>query len=820
LKAGIVNCFNQLKILPFLIITLIFSFLISGCTKESTTNLVICNSDDYSQYPAVVGQILPSFTIEKAENRAYSSVDDGAIAEAFDMQAIGAIEKGIAKYWYPQYLATVVIAIDRDQTDAVVTSWNDLFATQQEVAFFDSPGNVQMLTAAMAYGLEGADYSLTSATRLLASLHDNGRLKINSFQSPIIICYDYQAAALIEDGRKFEIIIPSEGTFTYQKGLLSNEKLNFEGNVDNLLLEAKLRLLNEQSDLSIYPDKAAYVSAVAVIDYEHFVKITQNVTRLIERNVLDSKSFMTIDNQEHLYFALIYIILVTIWAASAVRRSMQKGISYSAFFTGIILIGWTLVRLIKYQVVDVPVLARYLWYAYYIFQLSLPLLLLWMAWAIDKPEKETVPPKWWQIMAGLVGILILLVFTNDLHGLVFQLDLNKPDWDINYSYGLGYYLVLFVSMANLVAVFVMLLLKSIRNPRKKGFIFPIAFFVMFSSYTYSYIVRNPLVYQTDITIVTGLFTMLMLESGMRSGLIPVNTKYIDLFIRSPLKMQIINQKGELAMASASAAPLNKELLNKVLSSSPAPILQDDDSLLSANPIPGGYAIWQDDISKLTKLNREIQESTQMLTEANAMLAEEEKLKRIISEENAKKQLMEQLEAEIAESTEKLSTMIEILPHSENQSKETTRIALLLCYIKRRCNLFFREKETNAIGTDELIVYIVEFSEITKHSNVQIATVNEINGSLAVRHATLFYDFLHVLLDLAVQKGCRYVIVNLETQEESVTMRVLPSEDIGPFKPTGAFFSAITTAMGNIVTKDLEDTIGISLSFPNWAPSDD
>lgn len=137
---------------------------------------------------------------------------------------------------------------------------------------------------------------------------------------------------------------------------------------------------------------------------------------------------MSINYGEHLYFALIYMSVVTLWSASVLRRSMQKGISYSAFFAGLILNGWALVRLIKYQIVVSDSLARYLWYSYYIFQLSLPLVILWMAWAVDKPEKETFPPKWWRTMAIFIGILIILVFTNDLHGLVFKLDLSRPDW--------------------------------------------------------------------------------------------------------------------------------------------------------------------------------------------------------------------------------------------------------------------------------------------------------------------------------------------------------------------------------------------------------
>lgn len=364
-----------------------------------------------------------------------------------------------------------------------------------------------MLAAAISYGLEGQEYTLKKTIELLSSLHKKSLLKINSFDSPIIICYDYQAAALIEEGRNIEIIIPSEGTLTYEKGLLSNDNLVFEDNIDELLFQSKFRLLDGESDLSIYPNKAEYAPAVKVTDYEHFAKVTRKVTPLIERRVLNSKKYMSIDYREHLYFALIYISIVTIWVASVLLRSMQKGISYSAFFTGIILNGWALVRLIKYQVVVNESLSRYLWYSYYIFQLSLPLVILWMAWAIDKPKNEIFPPKWWRRMTILIGGLIIFVFTNDIHGLVFQLDLSRSDWAINYTYGFGYYIILFICMMNIAVALLILLKKSIKSPRKKGFVFPFATFLLFGVYNYKYIMRDSLVYETDITLATGVFVM-------------------------------------------------------------------------------------------------------------------------------------------------------------------------------------------------------------------------------------------------------------------------------------------------------------------------
>ena len=806
---------SSLKLSSVLILVaiLIITLLFSACEKNTNSNSVLCNLDDCSLYPKVVEEILPTFHIEQSEIKPYYILNEDGIVEAFDTQAMGAIETGIAKYWYPQYLATVIIAIDRDQTHAVVKEWKDLLISQQEVGLFNTPGNIQMVTAAMSYGLEGEGYSLTKAIELLASLHENNCLKINSFESPMIICYDYQAATLIKNGRNMEIIIPLEGTLTYEKGLLSNESLVFEKNIDELLIQNKFRLLNGQADYSIYPDKLSYRPAVRVVDYNHFAQATRDISPLMERRVLKGKRFMSVDFREHLIVALIYMSIVTLWASWVLRRSMQKGISYAAFFTGVILNGWALVRLIKYQVVVNGTLSRYLWYSYYIFQLSLPLVILWMAWAIDKPKKETFPPKWWRSLAILILGLIILVFTNDLHGLVFQLDLTRPDWGINYTYGMGYYLILFVSMMNITIAFIILLIKSIKSPRIKAFIFPLGTFILFGFYNYKYIIRDPFIYETDLTVVTGIFAMLMFETCIRSGLIPVNTKYIQIFTRSPLKIQILNKEKEVAMASASAEPINKDIIEKVIATSPFPVLQEDESLLYANPIPGGYALWIEDVSKIQELQRDIKKSTKNLKEANAMLAKEEKIKRLINERNVKKQLMEQLEGEIAENLKKLSTMIEKLEHSYNHLIETTRIALLLCYIKRRCNLFFKEKEVHSIEINELVLYMDELSDLAKRSNVNIVTVNLIKGNLTIRHATLFYDFFYSVIDLSVTKSCPYIIANMEAEEEWITLRILPSENIGELETNSKFKNSIEAEKGKIARKDIEDTIGISISFP-------
>ena len=63
---------------------------------------------------------------------------------------------------------------------------------------------------------------------------------------------------------------------------------------------------------------------------------------------------------------------------------------------GWLMVGWLLLRLFKYQLTADGLLCRMCWYGYYIFQLALPVTLLYLAVILDHPEGEKKPlrPLW------------------------------------------------------------------------------------------------------------------------------------------------------------------------------------------------------------------------------------------------------------------------------------------------------------------------------------------------------------------------------------------------------------------------------------------
>ncbi len=171
-----------------------------------------------------------------------------------------------------------------------------------------------------------------------------------------------------------------------------------------------------------------------------------------------------------------------------------------------------------------------------------------------------------------------------------------------------------------------------------------------------------------------------------------------------------------------------------------------------------------------------------------------------------------METEIARHTNRLAGMIERLRSVSIPQDETVRIALLLCYIKRRCNLFFRERETRKLPPEELGAYMEELSELSGHNGANIIITYEINQAMPVRRATLFYDFFYSVADWASKSAAR-ILAHIGYESDSVTMRMTLGEEARSYRMEDELGAAIVSAGGNYAMKDLDDAVGISLTFP-------
>ena len=751
------------------------------------------------------GEMVPGTSV-------FNGLDSHAVTELFDCQALPLLGLETPAFWYPRHLATAVIAVDRDSTDAAIDGWKSLLTAGVSVSVDDGTPFFDLLTVSMSFGLEGENFSLKSAAALMESLYGQGRLYLDGRDAPALICFDYQAAAMIKAGRNLEIIVPAEGTLTFEIGLFSREPLALPRDGRELVSRG-LRLPGGACDESLYPGAEEYVRAARLADYGHLNRVCEGVTVMLRRSVRHVRLYTSADGYEHQLFALLYLFAVVVWTGSIIRRTMQKGVRRVTLACSGMLVVWVLLRMFKYLLMTENTASRYAWYGFYIFQIGLPLALLWLAWVIDKPENTVKPPKWWLYTAAAGGALLLTVLTNDLHGLVFTMDIST-DWSKNYGYGPAYYAILAFIFVTALLSQVIMVRKSRKSPRMPGLLLLPCFYGLLIIYCAAYVLRLPFAWESDVAIVTGVFVLLFIELCMRIGLVPVNTRYRRFFAQSPQKMQIADERGNTVLASALAEPVDGAALSMLMESPDKPILRGEDTLLYADAIPGGMVIWQEDISSINMLHRQIRLSLERLEAANAILLSEKDLRVGLAASRARVALFAELEKEIRQQAEMLAEMLRGIPSAEEERRPyMARVAMLVCYIKRRCNLFFLERASAFAAADELAVYMDELAEFAGFAEINCLCSCALAGMIPLRQATLMYDFFHAVLSWMPGHGGNVMFVQMLHEDGAAVMKLMPSGDMSGFEPGPGLLGEIAAAGGSVTVKPLFDSVGISLSFP-------
>lgn len=320
--------------------------------------------------------------------------------------------------------------------------------------------------------------------------------------------------------------------------------------------------------------------------------------------------------------SFLYVGLFMAWGISLRRRVMQP--QARCFLTAVaaLIVLWLMERTAKYFFVSTATVIRYLWYFFYLPMLFIPLLAVFVAASLGKPEGYRLP-KWTRLLYVPAAILLSLVLTNDLHQAVFRFDPALTEWrDSGYTYGAGYYAAAgFMALCALAALGIMIL-KCRGSRGRKTIWLPLLFPALAALYAGLYIGyiedHTSLLYYLagDMTVAFCLLFAGLLESCLQTGLIPTNTGYEALFQASSVGMRITDGEGTVRYASDAASPLSEEDLRRVEA---AGSLLEGTTLRKARAIRGGYILWEEDVSELTRVKEELESAREELRDRNDIL---------------------------------------------------------------------------------------------------------------------------------------------------------------------------------------------------------
>ena len=791
---------------------ILLCLLLTGCSAEASGGQLISAAEGSGAYSEALLPLLPGYVLRDGEDTLYAEVSRGNAVACFDVQAIPAMDRGVGRYWYPHVSATVVLAVDRTRTDAVITGWNSLRESRVPVGMSSTSIVRNMLVlGALSYGLNPKEPSKREALDFLEHLCQNGGFELEGSDAPILLCLDYEAAAWNRSGGTYEIIVPVEGTLSYRMGLFSDVPLALEPGLDAALLSAGLPLASGERPQD-FPGDYRWVRTLGEEDYDWFLKVTGDSSRDLRRQVFHTRLYTTADMREHILSALFLSAAILLWKGTVSHRMMRRDVRRVVSLLSWLTVGWLLLRLFKYQQLTEGTLTRMCWYGYYLFQLALPVALLYLTEILDRAEgeKRLAHPLWPPLVCYVLSVL--LVLTNDLHRLVFRFDL-EGNWASDYSYGLGYWLMIAFSLLFFVLAVVKLFYKGRKSAYWGGKLFPLLFCGGLIFYVIAYVYRVPLAWESDITVNICILSVLFFETALHAGLVPVNIQYQRLFAFAPISLTILDENGRTVLSSRSAHPISRSIWKRLLMDMEQPLLRDSNTQLHAIPVRSGMAVWQEDLSRINRLKREIQDVQDRLEAANRLLREEGEIKKRLMTVEANRSLFEQLDRDMEQRVASLTRLIKTLPKTDKPKGLTAYITLCLCHIKRRCNLFFLARQGELLPGDELELYLDELAELARYAGLQTLIRCGQKEALEIRSAALCYDYAFETISWALKETASPLMGYLESEGSDLVFRFLPGGDPTQWHFSEELITSVSAMGGQIACKDLDDAFGICMRIP-------
>ena len=707
----------------------------------------------------------------------------------------------------PLFSGTVVIALDRSQTDSKINGWRSLQDATVPVCFvgggYDNSWNSDFILA-MSRGLSGDD-SLTEALQILEGLYKRDRLILSDGKTddpfalaPICVLFDFQAQALIRSGREIEIISPHEGTLIYTFGLMSSYPLTINSSVLSKTLAAH----------GLSPASAS--DSVDHIDEYNNARMSLGAR--LRREVYGTHWFTTADGSEHVASWLFLIIVVGLWGTSIVFRIVHPGLKKTLGCITVCLAFWPLLRILKLSLLATgnpyaaaDTLSRLCWYLYYIPLLFVPLMLLYSVWMMGRSPDQIKPPAWFMVLAVFGVVFFLLTATNDCHRLIFTFDTASTDWEGNHAYGyLGYAMYLFEG--GIYALFIALLFRrQTRLPDRRrmalsvvlGLALPV-FLVLGMLYRLNVIA----IYPGDMTFTTCLLTCLFCESCLLSGAFPSNAKYIALFTAARVWMRVLDHKGSLRYLTVPAQENG------------AAYEQYSEHYAD---VPGGIAIWRKDLSAQYKLAQSLEKSKAELDQQNSLLRSEqavgEELRRMRISDDLLRAVLEDTDVTLTSIHDIVETVKRLPTDSDEAGRLLLRGSVLALQMKQKSELSMRERESHNISWDELKRRMEASAGIAQRVGIHIALSLPKQGAIPAQTARLAHDAFCLMIEAGLDvTPCDLAYLASEANPPRVVAFLTPENCEAP-APDLSFCLRIEQAGGSARSFVEDDTLHFVISLP-------
>ena len=413
----------------------------------------------------------------------------------------------------------------------------------------------------------------------------------------------------------------------------------------------------------------------------------------------------------------VYMLLLFGWQYTITTKITQKAMRSHLTAQNIVNILYLTVRFVQDAFLYVNISwMRFTGYFIDIAVIFVPLFGLYGAFYLGKSDDYRISKKWYLLLIPAC-FLSMLALTNDLHHFFYYIVPEEPQPNLYFHPYIGTYMI-HIWALSIIAYQVYVIYQ--RNGTAKSdpfyrklvpFYEPILLFLFSIPYAATaYVVRFELVEYS-----AGLIFIIVLcwQLYILTGLIPVNTQYSEVFRRSTVAMQILSPTGERIAVSENAADITPAMLEALKQNQH--FSATEDITMNLHQIPGGYMVWQTDLSQINQALRELQRLNAELEEEQDLLAQEIRIQSDETSIQARNDIYDSLSSEVAG---QLVLLTALLSNESLSTDDWNCICLIGTYIKRFCNLQLTYQEQQTIPISDLAISLQDMAKCMKNIGIR------------------------------------------------------------------------------------------------------
>lgn len=503
---------------------------------------------------------------------------------------------------------------------------------------------------------------------------------------------------------------------------------------------------------------------------------------------------------------LFYAGLYFAWGISFRRRIIHKPTLHHLTGIAVLMVFWIFIRSCKYMMPDEMAAAlRMGWYMYYIPMLLIPAMGLFLALYMRKPEGYVLPRQMYLLYLPSL-LFIGFVLTNDLHQLVFRFPEGVPWTGKVYSYGIVYYILAAWGILCAAGFMIIILLKCRVQKSRKIIWIPFAAFGICLLYGILCYLR-PYFWKVlfgDMTAALCLLFAMVVESCIWCGLIPSNSNYDTLFRLSNLSARITDKDYHIYYTAENVHPVSRGIMCQTET---GPVMLENGIRLCGAPIQAGYVLWEEDVSELQEILKELEELKEELRDSNLIEEENLNAKKRIAQLAVKNQLYDEVQRQVSSQIQLLSNFIHQYPQCQSEKEQRklfSKIAVIGAYLKRRSNLIFITAQSPMVSVKEVKFCIEESIRNLSLYGADCSFVSCCDGVISGETAMGIYDCFEEVVEKALD-GLAALSAHLKSEGNMAVfhLSVECQESLAD----------IAAAQGASIEQDFDGAWLISLTLP-------